>query len=232
MVACGLIEAGGAMSVYRDGAFLWCAPTPSLQGFAYNPAEQVRRNLRGLSVAGGAMSVHRGGAFLWCAPRASHACTVGLHGLPAGCSFGSAPPGPANVHSHVDMQVDCHAAWSVGLHFGSWTCQRALACGHADGSSCSGVCWLALWIDVQVLRMPACPGCCGCQLTAGRCAQDYRPGQLQRLVRARVLFPHQQLGLKLAWQCRGRQNVLRKALLAWRIVVLFKDSSLLLFTSL
>ena len=53
VVACGLIEAGGSMSVYRNGAFLWCAPTTSLQGLAHNPAEQVWRNLRGSNVAGG-----------------------------------------------------------------------------------------------------------------------------------------------------------------------------------
>ena len=28
VVACGLVEAGGTLSVYRDGAFLWCALTP------------------------------------------------------------------------------------------------------------------------------------------------------------------------------------------------------------
>ena len=40
VVACGLVEARGTMSVYRDGAFLWCAPpaSPCMLGWSAQPA--------------------------------------------------------------------------------------------------------------------------------------------------------------------------------------------------
>ena len=74
VVACGLIAAGGSMSAYRDGAFLWCAR------MTFPHAEQVCTT-RGLIKAGApCLSPSprlpvRGEP----APRASHARRRGVH---------------------------------------------------------------------------------------------------------------------------------------------------------
>lgn len=136
----------------------------------------------GLLEAGGSMSVYRGGAFQWCAPGASHACTLGLHSVPAGGSSGLAFIGPPTF---TDRWSGRQIKMQRGL----------LAC---------------IWDDMQVPRMPACPGSFTCtqQLGAVRRTID-RDSYNDSCVPA--FFPHQQLALRVAWQCSGQQKVLRRA---------------------